>query len=266
MADHILADKIISLTFAPKFGAPHWHELSRVENDIRYHVDTNLAGRTRVFNPTESRKRLEIGRAPGCWVRIGFNPDSRHDRSILAERIDPISKLPIFNNFSRKHVTFELIKDRWFVIPGGEFRDRETGLNDWGFPLNFVYLNGVRLQNVIDPVPLFPEGSTVSKLQLGPGGKIIVTKGPMDTHTTGWPLSIWQGEGWPDMKAETAAHCEIAKVEHATVEAQIPRRPASWADVAVLVINGPPSVDDRLWWAFLVVVGISLGVVWALLH
>lgn len=257
MTESVIKPAIISLTFGPKFGAPHHHRHSGVVNDIRYHVDGSLAGRTIVFHPTPSRQQFEIGRAEECWIRLGFNPDSKRYPNVSSHMLDEGNPpLHLFDHWSRKTATFKLIENDWYIYPGGMFLNKETGDRDWGEPKNFVYLNGEKLPQGKNPAPLFRRGYTSANVQLGDGGKIIVTKGNLGSHTTNWPKEIWLGEGWPDMAAIARERVAAAKAEQETIELRIrkeePTPPATTghtlADVLVVILTGPDGIDKRLWW------------------
>jgi hypothetical protein len=270
--DIALPQFAITLVFWRKFGAPHWHKYSEVEKDVRYHLDTNLVGRNIVFIPTLTRKTFEIGRASECWIRLGFNPESKRDATIPEDFYDGGGAVaqPLFNHWSRKHVTFELITKRqdghtvgdWYIYPGGEFWNKDTGEREWSDSPNFVYLEGRRLAGGKDPTPLFPGNSKTARVQLGDAGKIIIAKGRLGSHTTSWPNDIWIGEGWPDMLAIAQARVAAAKAEVATARIAHSESPASvegspshraetghtLADVLVVILHGPEGIDSRLWW------------------
>jgi hypothetical protein len=277
--DVALPQLAITLVFWRKFGAPHWHKYSEESRDIRFHVDTNLMGRSVVFIPTLSRKSFEIGRASECWLRLGYNPENKRDKTIPEDCYDDGGALaqPLFNHWSRKHATFELItKSRdghlagtWYIYPGGEFWNTVTGVREWGDATNFVYLEGQRLSGGNDPTPLFHGDSKLARVQLGDAGKIIVHKGRLGQHTTSWPDDIWANEGWPDMVAIANARVSAAQSEVQTAKVIRDADPhpsqgevtgRTMADLAAIVLYGPEGIDRRLWWMLCGVAGF--GVLW----
>jgi hypothetical protein len=277
--DIALPHLAITLVFWRKFGAPHWHKYSDTENDIRYHVDENMRGRTVCFIPTMRRLTFEIGRAEECYLRLGFDPESKRNPSIPSDIYDDGGAMaqPLFNHWSRKHATFELrLRQRdgktdgdWLISSGGEFWNTKTGVREWGDAKNYVYLNGHRLPGGNDPSPLFAPGSKLAKVQLGDGGKIIISKGRLGPHTTSWPEDIWSGEGWPDMvmiararvKAAKAS-VETARVVRDTSPGESPPHPMTWPDIAALILTGPPDVNRWVWWAGCAAVGTFVVWIW----
>jgi hypothetical protein len=279
--DIALQQFAITLVFWRRFGAPHWHKYSPEDRedrrDIRYHIDMNLRGRSVVFIPTLSRRCFEIGRASECYLRLGYNPDSKRDPTIPEDYYDDGGAIaqPLFNHWSRKHATFELITKRrdgqivgdWYIYPGGEFWNKVSGVREWGNATNFVYLEGRRLDGGKDPTPLFTGESKLARVQLGDAGKIIVHRGRLGPHTTSWPDDIWIGEGWPDMISIARARVAAAQAEAETAQVIRDADPQpqevtgrTLADLAAIVLYGPEGIDRRLWWMLCGVAGF--GVLW----
>jgi hypothetical protein len=297
--DIALPQFAITLVFWRRFGAPHWHKYSDDDRedrrDIRYHIDMNLRGRSVVFIPTLSRKTFEIGRASECYLRLGYNPDSKRDPTIPEDFYDEGGALaqPLFNHWSRKHATFELITQvedgklvgDWYIYPGGEFWNPATGIREWADATNLVYLNGQKVvrkktddpKKKLDPKrrgrKLFEGDLDIARVQLGDAGKIIISKGRLGPNTTSWPDDIWigVGEGWPDMVAIAKARVAAAQAEVDTAQVLQDAAPPkistevtgrTMADVLAIVLVGPEGIDRRLWWALCGVV--ASGILWVL--
>lgn len=279
--DVLLPRLAITLIFWSRFGAPHLHKY-KLDADkkpvISYHKDTNLTGRFIQFVPSLENRILDIGRASECTIKLGFNIDSRHDPTALEDVYDEGGAVaqPLFNHWSRKHVTLELIIRRrngrsvatWYVSPGGEFWNPNKATREWGYPTNHVYLEGKPLPGGTDnPAPLFEKGKDTAHLQLGDSGKIIIVKGKLGEDTTSWPDDIWTGYPWPNMvliaqqrvkeaesAMETARHLkqeELADSGSEVVGRTLP-------DVLALVLNGPSQKYRVVWWVFCSLIGVAI--------
>ena len=217
----------LTLVIGPNFGAPHLHP----DGTVRYHRDTNLAGRIVAFKPQlpglPDRCMFEIGRHPSCWMRIDRNPQLNSEG------------YSVLNAFSRVHVTFQWMdseryswvgESRWFVIPGGVFLGKD-GIRESSGAKNGVFLNGHRLPDGGNPEPLFALGQFEAHLALGLYGKIIVVDGLLDDHSTGWDRSRWEGQGWPipesDHRDDTGQHERRLQVEGEVVAEKIQQLPTN---------------------------------------
>jgi hypothetical protein len=236
----------ISFVFAHDFPQCPHYDMGTGHRSVE--IDQNLAGRTRVFLPN-GKPHVTIGRHPDCFIRIGGRKNA----------IDSVGN-SLFNRVSRIAVTIVwseepwLSSPQWVVLLGGVFIDPRTNekVSIPSPPLG-AWLNGGQLI-ADDTEPLFKNGSDISKLSIGTTGKILVYNGYLGENSTEWPKEIWYGPGWPEPTIEPSINVDPhrAALEKKILKnepvKQIPQ-PKTWPDIAAIVIEGPPQVDKRLWWA-----------------
>jgi hypothetical protein len=248
----------LTLAFSPGFGAAHWDLasggfLSNPKGGLI--IRDGVANRVVVFHPmiskTQARTTFEIGRHPTCWLKIGWykNPYSGKFQEVADDR-----GYPLMNYFPRITLTFQWMdasrwswvgESAWFVIPGGVFMNKDGVRERSGANLD-VYLNGALISSEGNPEPLFPGGSTQthiailnrdvhSKHDVPYAGKMIVIDGALDKHTTGWPASIWDLEGYwpaqpkPQHKApEPEALEQNAEIEEAIAQSKETQNNRPW--------------------------------------
>ena len=251
----------LSLVFGPDFGASHRHP----DGEVRYWRD-RLAGHIRVFKPVVGgveRNMFELGRHPSCWLRIGWESVSGHERQRTNE-----AGYPLFGAISRVMVTIAWASEtdypwishsKWLVMPGGVYVGKD-GHRESSTARNGVYLNGHRLSDGDNPESLFEPGQHEAYLSLGKTGRIIIVDGSLDEHSTGWPAQVWTGANWPDGEADEPStdlspqRLQVeGQVAAAKTGADVTGR--TMADLAAIVLYGPEGVDARLWWVFCGVVG-----------
>lgn len=283
-------DKVTPLTliFSPNFGAVHWD--TDLEQLIKYR-DDNLAGRQIVFEPHIPNQPIqltfEMGRHPDCWIKIGWEKDRETGQK--REWRDNRG-YPIMNYYPRITLTFQwmsaeqwawVAESAWFVIPGGVFTNADGIRERSGRNLD-LYLNGQLATSEGNPESLFPHGQdrvclTIvnrdihQRFEAPYEGKIIILGFPLDQFTTGWPASVWDGPNWPvpsvpDVPSPDAtALKQQSDVEKAALDAKALQevKGRSWADVVVIALHGPDSIEDRVWyraWLFVLSVLAVIGI------
>lgn len=240
----------LTLAFSPNFGAVHWDavagEFMKNERGGLILRDENLAGRPIVFNPklpgAPTRTMFEVGRHPGCRIKIGWAKDlyTGKSREVTDER-----GYPLMNYFPRISLTFQWMDEKdwgwvgqsaWFIIPGGVFLNHKGVRERSGINLD-VYLNGRLVRAIGNPEPLFPDGLTQmsiavinrdvhEKFDVPYAGKIIALNRALDRHTTGWPAAVWIGPSWPvllppkKIEPDPEALSQNADIEEAITESK----------------------------------------------
>jgi hypothetical protein len=276
----------LTLVFGPDFGAVHWDtDLGQL---LKYR-DDNLAGRQIVFQPNLPRQPLrltfEVGRHPDCWIKIGWEKD--RETNAIRERKDGRG-YPVMNYFPRITLTFQWMsadewawvgESSWFVIPGGIFTNADGVRERSGRNLD-LYLNGRLATSEGNPEPLFQSGRSQvcltvvnrdihSRFEADYNGKIIILGYRLDQYTTGWPADVWTGPQWPTplppTEADTSAtaikqQADVEQAALASKSAAATTTGRTWADVVALALNGPDSIQDRLWHRLWVSVLALLGV------
>jgi hypothetical protein len=276
-----VSDEAISLFLSPEFGV--LHEDQGI-GQTYFAIDESWANRIKVAIPITVgpylRTTFLIGRHEDCWLQFGAGKCSIKNlqtNKVSTGRPNHDSLgVSLFNVWSRVQCT--LAYDRrgdtheWVVMTGGVFidasspsRERVT-IDD---PKSGVYLNGKRL-NPKDQIALFKKNQDAAFLCFGHTGKIFVKRGAVGEDSTALPSSIWRGSNWPSLEQvkldslnQTQKRFEIEqRILKEQQQSIKPDTPASWADVAMVLVNGPDGIDKRLWQGLLLVLGTVLAVLW----
>lgn len=264
----------LTLIFSPDFGAVHWD--ADQERLIHYR-DDGLAGKQIVFEPRLSGEQLkltfQIGRHPDCWIRIGLRGDAKLDQEWLDSRGYPVMGYypPITLTFQWMDANVWAWSAGWFVIPGGVLNHANGSSERFGENLD-LYLNGQLAAIDGNPAPLFFKGmdqvclSVVNRefhrrYNVPFQGKIIIFEYPLERQPTN--RLPWDGELWPLLPA-------LNKPGLTTDRGDPPKTAANllagrtWADVAVVLLHGPDTIENQLWyraWS-LVLTGLLLIGLW----
>jgi hypothetical protein len=186
----LLNENAITLIFWSEFGCPEPRIDPQPGESKLFHLrDTTLAGQIHTYRPSTYGTNFQIGRAPFCHIRLGYD---RATDDFVRDSLGDTQ----FRHFSNIHATVQLLNQIWYIFAGGEYPDRG---GEWGTPGNGLYVNGKLLPGGGDPFPLFYRGDKYSRVQLGDAGKVIFMNGVFGEQSTTIPTEWWWGSGWPDM-------------------------------------------------------------------
>ncbi len=234
---------------------------------LRDYQNSDSPGRQLVFQPQQCDQPLtlvfDVGQHPDCWIRVG--------KKSYPKGVSTFPQITLtFQWVSAEEWTW-IDESSWFVVMGGIFVDA-LGHREKTRVLD-LYLNNRLVTSDNNPELLFPPGRSQvcltvvnrdihSRLDIDYNGKIIILNYCLDQYATSWPADVWTGPQWPSAQATDVVPTQATPAALVATEETTGR---TWADVVAIALNGPDSIQDRLWhrlWisilAFLAVLGIWL--------